>query len=278
MSAIDTAVLPVAGRATRALPISKVIPKCLFPLGNKPVVQYAVEEALDAGIKRIVFVVNDDSELIRRYFERDPELEKLLAEEGKPNLLSSLQRIIDEIEFKYVEQRPLAAVDGTQRTGLGASVSSARGEITAEQFAVVLPNDLILGNSPHCLRQLVDSIRTPKDSAVACRRMPRETLSTYGNVQIEGERITDLIQRPAPGRELSDVAIIGRYVLSSDVFDIIASLQPGYGNEIQLTDALQKMVRGEFQVRAVEFLGDYFDTRTSGGLARAIAAVSQGDD
>ncbi len=239
MAGIEIAVVPIAGRATRSLPASKVIPKCLFPVGNIPVIHYAVEEAMLSGVTHFVFIVNDESELVKRYFERDADLARYLEAEGKPQLLDSLDRIVERTRIEYVQQRPLEK-SGKGCYGLGASVLCAREYISAQRFAIVLPNDLILSVRP-CLKQLIDASSSNGASVIACRSLPWDRLSTYGNMKVVAGKVTEMIQRPERGKELSSVAVIGRYVVTRDIFDIIASLSPGYGAELQLTDAPRRV-------------------------------------
>jgi UTP--glucose-1-phosphate uridylyltransferase len=238
---IKKAVFPVAGLGTRFLPATKASPKEMLPLIDKPLVQYVVEEAVAAGIEQILFVTGRGKRAIEDHFDINFELEALLYEKGKDAELSQVREIAEMVDIFYVRQK--------QAMGLGHAILCARDFIGNEPFAVLLGDDIIDAQKP-CLAQLLDMYRKYRGTVLALERVPMENISSYGCVRANHicdnyYEVADLVEKPKREEAPSDLAIIGRYVLSPDIFPILEKLEPGKGGEVQLTDALRKLAREE---------------------------------
>lgn len=238
---VKKAVFPVAGLGTRFLPATKSSPKEMLPLIDKPLVQYVVEEAVSAGIEQILFVTGRNKRAIEDHFDIAFELEALLYEKGKNAELSQIRDIAEMVNIFYVRQK--------QALGLGHAILCARDFVGDEPFAVLLGDDIIDGERP-CLAQLLDVYRKYRGSVLALERVPMENISSYGCVKATAisERVyevTDLVEKPKREDAPSDLAIIGRYVLTPDIFPILEKQEPGKGGEIQLTDAILKLSKDE---------------------------------
>jgi UTP--glucose-1-phosphate uridylyltransferase len=236
---IRKAVIPAAGLGTRFLPATKAIPKEMIPLVDKPGIQYVIEEAVGAGITDILIVTGRTKKAIEDHFDRSPELEAALAAAGKDELVERMRELATLADIHYIRQ--------DEPRGLGHAVGVGRHHVGDEPFAVLLPDDLMAEGSD-ALARMVAAAEQRAASVVALMRFPPDEIGKYGVVATEGEmgaddvvRITTTVEKPAPGTEPSDLAIIGRYVLTPDVFDRIARLKPGAIGEIQLTDALCEM-------------------------------------
>ncbi len=241
MMQIKKAVFPVAGLGTRFLPATKASPKEMLPLIDKPLVQYVVEEAVAAGIEQILFVTGRGKRAIEDHFDINFELEALLYEKGKDAELSQVREIAEMVDIFYVRQK--------QALGLGHAILCARDFIGNEPFAVLLGDDIIDGQRP-CLAQLLDMHRKYRGTVLALERVPMENISSYGCVKANHisdnhYEVADLVEKPKREEAPSDLAIIGRYVLSPDIFPILETLEPGKGGEIQLTDALRQLAKEE---------------------------------
>lgn len=265
---VRKAIFPAAGMGTRFLPVTKAQPKEMLPLVDKPTIQYGVEEAIASGIEQVIMVTGGGKRAIVDHFDRSLELEHYLRERGKQDLLEILaevDQLSELVDITYIQQK--------EPLGLGHAVWTARRLVEAEACAVLLADDVILGAAEPCLKQLIDAHRQTAATVIAVRRFPRSVVGRYGVVAIEGSegrmhQVTDMIEKPAPGEEPSDLAIIGRYVLTPAVFAALESAEPGAGKEIQLTDAI-KHTLGSHPVVAYEFEGDYYDTGTVPGYLRA---------
>ena len=238
---VKKAVFPVAGLGTRFLPATKASPKEMLPLIDKPLVQYVVEEAVAAGIEQILFVTGRGKRAIEDHFDISFELEALLSEKGKADTLKEVRDIAEMINIFYVRQK--------QAMGLGHAILCARDFVGNEPFAVLLGDDIIDADKP-CLAQLLDVYYKYRGPVLALEQVPRENISSYGCVKANtiSERIfevTDMVEKPKPADAPSDLAIIGRYVLTPDIFPILEKQKPGKGGEIQLTDALRKLSKEE---------------------------------
>ncbi len=241
MMQIKKAVFPVAGLGTRFLPATKASPKEMLPLIDKPLVQYVVEEAVAAGIEQILFVTGRGKRAIEDHFDINFELEALLYEKGKDAERSQVREIAEMVDIFYVRQK--------QALGLGHAILCARDFIGNEPFAVLLGDDIIDAQRP-CLAQLLDMYRKYRGTVLALERVPLENISSYGCVRANHisdnyYEVADLVEKPKREEAPSDLAIIGRYVLSPDIFPILEKLEPGKGGEVQLTDALRKLAREE---------------------------------
>ncbi len=238
---VRKAVFPVAGLGTRFLPATKASPKEMLPLIDKPLVQYVVEEAVASGIEQVLFVTGRGKRSIEDHFDISVELEAHLNGKGKARELSSVRRIAEMAEIFYVRQR--------QALGLGHAILCARDFVGNEPFAVLLGDDIIDSQRP-CLRQLLDVFDARQASVVALEKVPMENISSYGCVRASQVSpgvydVEDMVEKPSRNEAPSDMAIIGRYVLTPRIFSLLEDQEPGRGGEIQLTDALLKLAREE---------------------------------
>jgi UTP--glucose-1-phosphate uridylyltransferase len=263
---VRTAVFPVAGRGTRFLPATKASPKEMLPIVDKPLIQYAVEEAINAGATKLVFVTGSSKRAIEDHFDSDPELERSLTDAGKDDLLRSIQDIVPPgVSCIYIRQgKPL---------GLGHAVLCARPAVGDEPFFVHLADDLIAG-SPGCLAQMADEFRDHNGSVIAVETVPPENTSSYGIVAVDGndrDRITQIIEKPAPADAPSNSAVVGRYLLAPEVFDKLDKIGKGAGGEIQLTDGIAAML-DQSPVYAYSFSGTRYDCGSKLGYLQATVA------
>lgn len=238
---VKKAVFPVAGLGTRFLPATKASPKEMLNLIDKPLVQYVVEEAVNAGIEQILFVTGRNKRAIEDHFDIAFELEALLYEKGKDGELNQVRQLADLVSIFYVRQK--------QALGLGHAILCAREFINDEPFAVLLGDDIV-DNDPGkpCLKQLMDVYTYYGGPVLALEQVPMENITSYGCVKAVplGNRayeVTDLVEKPKREDAPSDLAIIGRYILTPDIFPILEHQQPGKGGEIQLTDAILQLSR-----------------------------------
>ena len=264
---VRKAIFPAAGLGTRFLPATKAQPKEMLPLVDKPTIQYGVEEAIASGIEQMIMVTGGGKRAIVDHFDRSLELEHYLEERGKSDLLHILSEVDDlsnQLVITYVQQK--------EPLGLGHAVWTARLLVEGEACAVLLADDVILGGEP-CLKQLIEVHRQTGATVMAVRRFPRSEIGRYGVVVTNGSKgrvheVSDMVEKPQPGTEPSDLAILGRYVLAPAVFAELDRAEPGTGKEIQLTDAIKRTL-GNHPVVAYEFEGDYYDTGTVPGYLRA---------
>jgi UTP--glucose-1-phosphate uridylyltransferase len=238
---VKKAVFPVAGLGTRFLPATKASPKEMLSLIDKPLVQYVVEEAVAAGIEQILFVTGRNKRSIEDHFDVSFELESILADKGKSAELTQMRKISDLVDIFYVRQK--------QALGLGHAVLCARDFVGNEPFAVLLGDDIIDAETP-CLSQLLDVYRKYRGTVLALEKVPMENISSYGCVQAnqiykQVFEVSDLVEKPKPEEAPSDMAIIGRYVLTPEIFPILERQEPGKGGEIQLTDAILQLSKDE---------------------------------
>ena len=238
---VKKAVFPVAGLGTRFLPATKSTPKEMLPLIDKPLVQYVVEEAVAAGIEQILFVTGRSKRAIEDHFDISFELESLLYDKGKDAELSQIRDIAEMINIFYVRQK--------QALGLGHAILCAKEFVGNEPFAVLLGDDIIDSEKP-CLGQLLDVYRKYRGTVLALEQVPLENISSYGCVKanIISDRVyevVDMVEKPKREEAPSDLAIIGRYILTPDIFPILQKQEPGKGGEIQLTDAIRTLAKEE---------------------------------
>lgn len=270
---VRAAVFPVAGRGTRFLPATKAIPKEMLPVVDKPLIQYAVEEAIAAGATKLVFITGSSKRAIEDHFDSDAELEEALSASGKDELLQSIKGLVPPgIACIYIRQgEPL---------GLGHAVLCARPAVGDEPFYVHLADDLIAGD-PGCLAQMAKEYERHEGSIVAVETVPREDTSSYGIVEVDEKkegagRITGIVEKPAPADAPSTLAVVGRYLLSPRIFDKLENTTRGAGGEIQLTDAIADMLE-EFPVYAYAFSGERFDCGNKLGYLKASVAYGLSD-
>lgn len=268
---VRTAVFPVAGRGTRFLPATKAMPKEMLPVVDKPLVQYAVEEALQAGVTRLVFVTGSSKRAIEDHFDRDPELERALESAGKTELLDLVRAILPRgVSCVYIRQgEPL---------GLGHAVLCARPAVGDEPFFVHLPDDLIRADFG-CLGQLHQHFEQHQSSVLAVQEVPRSRTRDYGIVAVgeDGQRIERIVEKPAPERAPSTLAVVGRYLLTPAIFDILEATGQGAGGEIQLTDAIAKLLERE-PVHALPFRGRRYDCGSKLGYIQATLDYALDDE
>ena len=251
---IKKAVIPVAGWGTRSLPATKNVPKEMLPIFRKPIVQYIVEEGIDAGISDVVFVTNQNKTIIEDHFDRNFLLEQLLARAAKVKLLEEVRRVADLVNVIAVRQK--------EQLGLGHAVLTAREVCKNEPFAVMLGDDLMFGRNTG-IGELIKAAQETGKAVVGVIEVPEEKVSKYG--VIKGDRIgqgvynvTNLVEKPPAEEAPSNLAIIGRYVLLPEIFDILEGQKAGVGGEIQLTDALQGLADQD-KLIAVKLGGQRFD-------------------
>lgn len=251
---IRKAVIPAAGLGTRFLPATKAVPKEMLPVVDTPAIQYVVEEAVAAGLTDVLIVTGRGKRPLEDHFDRSVELEHALEAKGEDDKLAAVQHATGLAQVHYVRQGdPL---------GLGHAVLVAEAHVGDEAFAVLLGDDLVDPRDP-LLSTMIDVQKREGGSVVALMQVPADQVSLYGCVAVEGDgdvvRITGLVEKPSVEDAPSDLAIIGRYVLSPTVFDVLRRTPPGRGGEIQLTDALQELTRTE-PVHGVVFRGRRYDT------------------
>ena len=266
---VRKAVLPAAGWGTRFLPATKAQPKEMLPLVDKPVIQYAVEEAVAAGIEQVIIVTSSQKRAIEDHFDVSYELEHLLEERGDVEMLRRIRHISDLAQVAYVRQK--------EQLGLGHAVLMAKELIGHEPFAVILSDDVVVGDRP-CIGQLIHAYDETHSSVVAVMEVPHEETSRYGMIDPEPAgsgldhgrlyRVKGLIEKPDPDDAPSDLAIIGRYVLTPKIFEKLEQTQRGAGGEIQLTDAIEALMQ-EQEVYAYAFEGTRYDAGTTMGWLKA---------
>jgi UTP--glucose-1-phosphate uridylyltransferase len=263
---IRKAVFPVAGLGTRFLPATKTVPKEMLPIIDKPLIQYAVDEAIEAGCDTLVFVTNRYKHAVADYFDKAYELEHRLEKSGKFELLELVRNVLpDGVQAIFVTQ--------TEALGLGHAVLCAKSVIGDEPFAVMLPDDVIWNRGPGALAQMADLAEQEQCSVIAVQQVPLEQTTSYGIVATETfigryGRISGIVEKPEPDVAPSTLAVVGRYVLDPRIFELLEATKPGKGGEIQLTDAIAELLV-ERTVNAYRFKGTRFDCGTHIGLVEA---------
>ena len=263
---IRTAVFPVAGFGTRFLPATKTIPKEMLPVVDRPLIQYAVDEAVAAGCDTLVFITNRYKHAIADYFDTAYELEQKLEQSGKHDVLRVVQNILpSHVRTIFITQ--------AQALGLGHAVLCAKPVIGDQPLAVLLPDDLIWTKGKGALAQMIELAEREDASVLAVQQVPAKATSSYGIVDCPAfsdrfGRITSIVEKPKPEDAPSDLAVVGRYVLDGRIFELLESTQPGAGGEIQLTDAIAALLK-EQSVLAYHFEGTRYDCGTHLGLIEA---------
>ncbi len=266
MTRIRKAVFPVAGLGTRFLPATKTVPKEMLPIVDKPLIQYAVDEAIEAGCDTLVFVTNRYKHAVADYFDKAYELEQKLEKSGKHEQLAQIRNILPpHVRAVFVTQ--------AEALGLGHAVLCAKPIIGDEPFAVLLPDDLIWNRGPGALKQMADAAETSGNSMIAVQDVAQEQTGSYGIVDTgpfagRSARIHAIVEKPKPEVAPSNLAVVGRYVLDGGIFDILERTASGAGGEIQLTDAIAALLE-EKPVHAYRFQGTRFDCGTHLGLIEA---------
>ncbi len=269
---VRKAVFPVAGLGTRFLPATKANPKEMLPVVDKPLIQYAAEEAVEAGINELIFVTGRNKRSIPDHFDKAHELEAELERKQKDDLLQMVRNILPpSVSCIYIRQ--------PEALGLGHAVLCARPAVGNEPFAVLLADDLIYnGSGPGCLQQMVRIHDRYSSGVIAVERVPREHTSRYGIVEVvEIEprlgRIHSIVEKPAPEEAPSDLGVVGRYILPPDIMDILERTTPGAGGEIQLTDAIATLLKHK-AVYAWEFEGKRYDCGSKLGYLQATVELA----
>ncbi|MCC3374016.1 UTP--glucose-1-phosphate uridylyltransferase GalU [Cohnella sp. REN36] len=265
---IRKAIIPAAGLGTRFLPATKAMPKEMLPIIDKPGIQYIVEEAVASGIEDILIVTGKGKRAIEDHFDSSYELEQNLLEKGKLDLLSEVQKASDLIDIHYIRQK--------EPKGLGHAIWCARKFIGDEPFAVLLGDDIVQSEIP-CLKQMMDVYDEMQGSVLAVKRVPQDEISRYGIVDpADGSdpesaivRVRGVVEKPSPDRAPSNIAIMGRYILTPAIFDLLETQDTGAGGEIQLTDAIYRLIERE-PVYAYSFEGNRYDTGEKMGYLKTI--------
>lgn len=266
---VTKAIFPVAGLGTRFLPATKSIPKEIMTLVDRPLIQYAIDEARAAGITEFIFVTARGKSALSDYFDRAPEIETALAAKGKTELQ-------DLLEATNMPSGAIAYIRQNQALGLGHAVWCARRLIGDEPFAVLLPDDVIAGEIP-CLKQMVDAYEETGGCMIAAMEVEHDKISAYGVLDVEDTggkaiRVKGMVEKPDPADAPSNLAVIGRYILTPDVLRALDDADPGAGGEIQLTDAIAEQIGKGAGVHGLRFDGDRYDCGSKSGFLQATVA------
>ncbi|WP_144697816.1 UTP--glucose-1-phosphate uridylyltransferase GalU [Fictibacillus phosphorivorans] len=264
---VKKAIIPAAGLGTRFLPATKAQPKEMLPIVDTPTIQYIIEEAVDAGIEDILIVTGRGKRAIEDHFDKSLELEETLKEKGKDEELARIQKISNMADIHYIRQK--------EPKGLGHAIWCARKFIGNDPFAVMLGDDIVRAQKP-CLKQLIQEFEARNSSVIGVQEVPTKDVSKYGVVEYDSSfnsgnglyKVKSLVEKPSIEEAPSNLAIMGRYVLTPEIIDILEHLKPGKGNEIQLTDALQEL-NGIQEVFAYLFEGKRYDIGDKYGFVQA---------
>ena len=263
---VRKAIIPAAGLGTRLLPNTKSIPKEMLPLVDKPVLQYIVEEAVSAGVEEILIITNRGKSPIEDYFDYAPDLEARLIQDGKLKEAEAVRSVADMADVFFLRQK--------ETKGLGHAIWRAKSFVGNEPFGILLGDDIMLSDTP-VLKQLVQAAEANNCSAIAMREFPPEEVGKYSSLKLEENlgggvyRISDMNEKPTDEERLSNFAIMGRYVLTPAIFDILEHTAPGRNNEIQLTDGMKELCHIE-KMCAVDFEGKRYDTGNLKGYLESI--------
>jgi UTP--glucose-1-phosphate uridylyltransferase len=265
---VRKAVIPAAGFGTRFLPATKSMPKEMLPIIDKPAIHYAVEEAVKAGIEEIIFITGRGKRAIEDYFDHSYELEDLLEIKGKTELLAQVREISDMADIVYIRQK--------EALGLGHAVLRARDWVGDEPFAVILP-DVLIDSAESCTKQLIRVYEKTGKSVVGVKEVDWDQVSSYGIIDPEGDgasfNIRGVVEKPSREEAPSNLSIVGRYIFTPEIFKYLAETEPGKGGEIQLTDAIAKMIEGE-GVCGATYEGEDYDTGDKLGFLKATVSLA----
>tara|TARA_Y100001970_G_scaffold7585_1_gene8708 strand:- start:1937 stop:2770 length:834 start_codon:yes stop_codon:yes gene_type:complete len=272
MKKVTKAVFPVAGLGTRFLPATKAIPKEMLPIIDKPLIEYAVEEAVNAGITEIIFITSHTKRAIEDHFDQNFELEEKLLSVGKKDYLEKINRdIFKNVKFTYVRQKT--------QNGLGDAILHSEHLIQEEAFAIILADDLII-NNPSCISQLIQTYEENQCSIVGVNEVPDNETEKYGVISIDASSsesnqffMKDIVEKPKKNAP-SNLAVVGRYILSSKIFNYLKNLEPSVGGEVQLTDAIKLMLNDE-KVIGYLYEGTKFDCGSRHGYVNAIKYLAK---
>jgi len=266
---VTKAIFPVAGLGTRFLPATKSIPKEIMTLVDRPLIQYAIDEARAAGIKEFIFVTSRGKSALEDYFDHSPELENALRKKGKLDMLETLKNT-------NMESGAIAYMRQHKALGLGHAVWCARRLLSNEPFAVILPDDVIAAETP-CLQQMVEAYAELGGNMVATMEVPDDKTSSYGILDVKEDMgsvvsVKGMVEKPKPGTAPSNLAVIGRYILSPDVMGHLNRIKTGAGGEIQLTDAIAREIESADNVYGYRFKGQRYDCGSKAGFLQATVA------
>ena len=271
---IKKAVLPVAGFGTRFLPASKATPKEMLPIIDKPLVQYAVEEAINIGIDEIIFITSPEKYSIKKHFDNNQQIELRLKKSGKTEMIDKLNpQIFKNIKFHYVNQN--------EQNGLGHAILQAEEAINGDAFAVLLPDDLFFSQKS-CLSQLLDIYKKTHSSVIAVNKIDKKNIHKYGVIKpgtIENNliKIEDIVEKPSYEKAPSDIAVCGRYIFNPSIFNFLRSTDFDLSGEVQLTDAIKSLLEQE-EVYAAIYEGEKFDCGSKQGFVHATIALALRDE
>ena len=271
---IKKAVLPVAGLGTRFLPASKATPKEMLPIIDKPLVQYAVEEAIEIGVEEIIFITSNEKHSIEKHFQENIDMANRLIKSGKEDYLEKLNpKVFSDIEFHYINQK--------NQNGLGGAVLHAKEIVGDDSFAVLLPDDLFISNIS-CLSQLIDTYKKTNSSVIAVNKIDKENIHKYGVInpgitEHNAILIEDIIEKPKSDEAPSDIAVCGRYIFTSLIFDHLEATNFDKSGEIQLTDAIKSLIDNQ-KVYARLYDGEKFDCGSKKGFVHATIALALRDN
>jgi len=261
---VHKAIIPAAGLGTRFLPATKAQPKEMLPIVDKPTIQFIVEEAVASGIEDIIIVTGRNKRAIEDHFDKSYELEEVLEKTNKEELLALVRDISNLVNIHYIRQK--------EPKGLGHAIYCAKAFIGNEPFAVLLGDDIVKSDVP-CLKQLIDIYDKYRTTVLGVQRVPQEDVSKYGIVagrQVDDRvfKVTDMIEKPEIDEAPSNIAILGRYIISPSIFSYLENVSPGKNGEIQLTDALKDMMQHE-TMYAYDFIGRRYDVGNKMGFLQA---------
>jgi len=267
---IRKAVITAAGWGTRFLPITKAQPKEMLPLVDKPLIQYSVEEAINSGIEQIIIITALGKRAIEDYFDRSFELEYVLEQKGETKLLKEIRELSSLVDICYIRQK--------EQLGLGHAVLTAKDLIGDEPFAILLPDDIIIDTKIPVLKQMVEVYEQYKTNIIAVERISSQDTIKYGVIKPKGiseriHQVLGLAEKPEPAEAPSNLGVVGRYILMPQIFDVLEATPPGKNQEIQLTDALQLLLKQQ-ALYAYEFEGVRYDTGTPLGWLEATVALA----
>jgi len=266
---VKKAVIPAAGLGTRFLPVTKSMPKEMLPLIDMPAIHYVVKEAVEAGVDDIIIITGRGKRAVEDYFDDSPELEMHLIEKGKKDLLKTVREVSSMVNLHYIRQK--------EPKGLPDAVLKAEKHIGNEPFAVLLGDDIIKSKKP-CIQQLIEVFNNFNSGVIAAQKVPIEKISRYGSIkgkEIETDMsnkiylIEDIVEKPKPEKAPSNIASVGRYVFTPEIFDSIKETKPGINNELQIADSIKILMRSQ-RVYASEFSGKRYDIGDKLGYVQAI--------
>ncbi|MBR2454059.1 MAG: UTP--glucose-1-phosphate uridylyltransferase [Clostridia bacterium] len=266
MQAVRKAIIPAAGLGTRMLPISRCVPKEIFPIVDRPAISYLVNEAIDSGMTEVLIITARDKDAIEDYFDYSPEYDAALKAKGKEKEIEIIHGEINRGNIYFTRQK--------EKKGLGHAILCAKSFVGNEPFAILYGDDVIFSETPVC-KQMAETYEKYGKPVVGLKRVPPSQYHMFSSMKadpVEGSErefyVTDMIEKPAPGKELSDLAILGRVLLTPDIFDILEETKPGAGGEIQLTDAMAVYAR-KYGMMGLEYEGKRFDLGSKLGFLEA---------